>query len=104
MAHWRDGGIGNMAGSDDRPIEEWTLLEKLAEIADAVKGGPIPRCMLGEAHDDWATPLKAIAQEAFDEIERLRTLEKEIGEAMGRSMNNRPLTQAQSEDISRRSS
>lgn len=32
MAHWRDGGIGNMAGSDDRPLSEWTLLEKLNNL------------------------------------------------------------------------
>lgn len=32
MAHWRDHGIGNMAGSDDRPVEEWTLLECLRNL------------------------------------------------------------------------
>lgn len=33
MAHWRDGGIGNMAGSDDRDASEFTLLERLAVLA-----------------------------------------------------------------------
>lgn len=70
MAHWRDGGIGNMAGSDDRPIEEWTLLEKLNELATAPLDGPMPKCM--GIPTNWATPIKAIAKAAFDEIQRLR--------------------------------
>jgi hypothetical protein len=54
----------------ERPIEEWTLLEKLAEIATAPFGGPMPRCLLNPS--DWARPMRKIAQEAFDEIVRLR--------------------------------
>lgn len=97
MAHWRDGGIGNMAGSDDRPIEEWTLLEKLASIATAEIGGPMPACLrhpttapdlvttdpvsgvsVGLGTNDWGTPLSAIVQDAFDEIQRLRERLQEI--------------------------
>lgn len=72
MAHWRDGGIGTVPGSDDRPIEEWTLLEKLAEIASTQLGAAMPLCLGRETSWDWATPLKIIAQAAFDEIVRLR--------------------------------
>lgn len=75
MAHWRDGGIGNMAGSDDRPIEEWTLLEKLADVASAPVGS-LNQPYVMRLPGDWATPLKQLAQEAFDEIQRLR---KELG-------------------------
>lgn len=46
-----------MAGSDDRPFAEWTLLERLAAAAD------------GKAYGLSADKL---AQAAFDEIERLR--------------------------------
>jgi hypothetical protein len=70
MAHWRDGGIGNMPGRDDRPVEEFTLMEKLRSLADATVGGPIPKVV--DRPNDWATALKEIANEAFDEIERLR--------------------------------
>jgi hypothetical protein len=72
MAHWRDGGIGNMAGSDDRPIKEWTLLEKLAEIAGTKPGSSMPQCLGGPNVINWAEPMNMIAQEAFDEIQRLR--------------------------------
>lgn len=81
MAHWRDGGIGNMAGSDDRPIEEWTLLEKLAEISTTSVGAPIPRSLGGNGKyglNDWGTPLSKIAQEAFDEIVRLRGVDVKL--------------------------
>lgn len=59
MGHWRDGGIGNMAGSDDRPFDEWTLLEKLSALS---------------GHSAWPLPIQIseggpIAQEAFDFIE-----------------------------------
>jgi hypothetical protein len=67
MGHWRDGGIGNMAGSDDRPIEEWTLLEKLAAIA-GVRGATL-----------WADELPGIAQEAFDFIEPITHAARQIG-------------------------
>lgn len=77
MSHWRDGGIGNMSGSDDRPIEEWTLLEKLAEIATTPIGRPMPKCIGMPPAVEWATPLKTIAQAAFDEIVRLRDLKVE---------------------------
>lgn len=70
MGHWRDGGIGNMAGSDDRPIEEWTLLEKLAELATTPTVAPAPRCLGDPA--SIAPFLKEIAQAAFAEIQRLR--------------------------------
>lgn len=70
MAHWRDGGIGNMLGSDDRPIKEWTLLEKLNELASTPMGAPIPRCLGGSTN--IALPMSKIASEAFDEIQRLR--------------------------------
>lgn len=63
MAHWRDGGIGNMPGSDDRPIEEWTLLEKLAFIASV----PIP-----EDADPETKMARRMVSDAFDEIQRLR--------------------------------
>lgn len=59
MAHWRDHGIGNMAGSDDRPFGEWTLLEQLASAAEGKVYGMSP--------DD-------LAQAAFDEIQRLRAI------------------------------
>lgn len=61
MVHWRDGGIGNMAGSDDRPFDEWTLLERLAAAAD------------GRVYGMSADKL---AQAAFDEIERLQRVLK----------------------------
>lgn len=70
MAHWRDGGIGNMAGSDDRPIEEFTLLEKLAVLADMRSGMTMPAFLAGP--NGWGEPLAALMQEAFDEIVRLR--------------------------------
>lgn len=57
MGHWRDGGIGTMVGSDDRPFEEWTLLERLAAAADGK--------VCGLSADK-------LAQAAFDEIQRLR--------------------------------
>lgn len=57
MAHWRDGGIGNVAGSDDRPVKEWTLLERLASAASGK--------VSGLSNDN-------LAQAAFDEIVRLR--------------------------------
>lgn len=78
MPHWRDGGIGNMPGSDDRPIEEWTLLEKLNELATAPLGGPMPKTMGTPTFNNWATPLKKIAQEAFDEIVRLRGVDVKL--------------------------
>jgi hypothetical protein len=59
MGHWRDGGIGNLPGIDERPFEEWTLLEKLHAIADVRKG------LLKMFEPD----LPDIAQEAFDFIE-----------------------------------
>lgn len=62
MAHWRDGGIGNVPGSDDRPIEEWTLLEKLAAAAAGLPDDPDPSVQMA----------RAMAQAAFDEIVRLR--------------------------------
>jgi hypothetical protein len=71
MAHWRDGGIGNMAGSDDRPIEEWTLLEKLAALAADDSAGVHP-CM--QHPYGWGVALAAIAKEAFDEIQGLNAL------------------------------
>lgn len=78
MGHWRDFGIGNMPGSDDRPIEEWTLLEKLAEIATTPLGADMPLCLEPDATGwNWATPLKQVAQDAFDEIVRLRAELKE---------------------------
>lgn len=77
MGHWRDGGIGNMAGSDDRPIEEWTLLEKLADVATAPVGA-VDRPYVMRAPGDWATPLKALAQAAFDEIQRLRGVDTKL--------------------------
>lgn len=69
MAHWRDGGIGNMAGSDDRPIEEWTLLERLAA---------------GHIYAEGDT---TIAQLAFDEIQRLR--EAPIDAAIAQTADDR---------------
>lgn len=78
MSHWRDGGIGNMPGSDDRPIEEWTLLEKLAEIKGTLQGWMLPRCLgIAGPNVDWGTPLSKIAGDAFDEIVRLRDLKVE---------------------------
>ena len=62
MGHWRDGGIGNVPGSDDRPIEEWTLLERLASIG----GG-------GFRHELDPNSVADLAQECFNEIVRLRT-------------------------------
>lgn len=61
MGHWRDGGIGNMAGSDDRPVSEWTLLERLNNLAAWV-------------HQTGATArdIEFLTQEAANEIERLR--------------------------------
>lgn len=56
MAHWRDGGIGNMMGSDDRPFEEWTLLERLSWLTEETRSPQITE----------------IAQQAFDEISRKR--------------------------------
>jgi hypothetical protein len=66
MAHWRDGGIGNMPGSDDRPIEEWTLLERLNN----------PERLYVD-HDGQSlvldsTAVEAIMYDAAAEIERLR--------------------------------
>jgi hypothetical protein len=66
MAHWRDGGIGNMAGSDDRPIEEWTLLEKLVFLTGTTRAPQV------------TFDIKKVAQEAFDEIYRVRQLEAGI--------------------------
>ena len=59
MGHWRDGGIGNMAGSDDRLAEEFTLLERLAVIA-------------GNSKTDEQFNVADVADDAFEEIERLR--------------------------------
>lgn len=83
MAHWRDGGIGNMPGSDGRPIEEWTLLEKLNEIASSTpSGSPMPRCLGGAGVIDWAAPLGKIASEAFNEIQRLHGVETNLRDAL----------------------
>lgn len=65
MAHWRDGGIGNMAGSDDRPIEEWTVMERLSRSIT-----------VGGGHGDitWADweALEAEIQRARAEVETIR--------------------------------
>jgi len=68
MAHWRDGGIGNMAGHDERPFEEWTLLEKLAAIADVRKGGM--KIFVNELPD--------VAQEAFEFIEAVTRMSRQV--------------------------
>ena len=68
MAHWRDGGIGNMAGSDDRPIAEWTLLEKLRAIAGMRKG----------ADRAFREELPQIAEEAFDFIELVTRASRQV--------------------------
>lgn len=59
MAHWRDGGIGNMAGSDDREAEEFTLLEQLAVIA-------------GHSKTDAQFDVAGVADAAFEEIRKFR--------------------------------
>ena len=59
-------------------MTQQTLLEKLTEIATTKVGGPMPVCLRapGDANGfstvNWATPLMNIAQEALNEIERLR--------------------------------
>ena len=58
MGHWRDGGIGNMAGSDDRNASEFTLLEKLAVLA-------------GYSRTDAKFDVAEVAGEAFAFIETI---------------------------------
>ena len=65
MAHWRDGGIGNMAGSDDRPAEEFTLLEKLAVLARYSKT------------DAQFCPVE-VAQDAFEFIEEITAAVRKV--------------------------
>lgn len=68
MAHWRDGGIGNMAGSDDREAEEFTLLERLTVIA-------------GHSRTDAQFNVADVAQEAFNFIEPITAAERLSGHA-----------------------
>jgi hypothetical protein len=63
MAHWRDGGIGNMAGSYDDPVSEWTLLEKLNNLEALVY-----------RHGATTDDLQELAYKAAEEIERLTRL------------------------------
>lgn len=58
MGHWRDGGIGNMAGSDDREAEEFTLLEQMAVL-------------LGHSKTDALFDANRVMDEAFNFIEAL---------------------------------
>lgn len=63
MGHWRDGGIGNMAGSDDRDASEFTLLEKLAVLA-------------GHSKTDAAFDVAAVADEAFNAIQGMAAVQQ----------------------------
>lgn len=55
------------------------ITEKLRQIEEAPVGGSMPACLGGDGVIDWATPLKAIAKAAREEIESLRNqLEDEI--------------------------
>lgn len=83
MAHWRDGGIGNMAGSDDREAEEFTLLERLTVIA-------------GHSKTDAQFDVAGIAQDAWDFIEPL-TAAARRGEPMPMPWAWQPIATAQVE-------
>lgn len=69
------------------------IVERLQQIANSKLGDPMPECMrvpltitgevatdpvsgvsIATGTNDWATPLSAIAQEAINEIKRLRAL------------------------------
>lgn len=54
----------------DLNTTKWTLQEKLTQIAEWKFGSGTPACLLGD--NQWGLPLGGIAQEAIDEIERLR--------------------------------
>lgn len=59
MAHWRDGGIGNLPGSDDRPVRQFTVLEKMAVL------------LAGQSRGTSLFDEHLVMEQAFDEILRL---------------------------------
>ena len=71
------------------------IVERLAQIANAKMGKPMPECLrggessfepiaegdktsVGFGTNDWATPLSALARDAIAEIMRLRTILEQL--------------------------